>query len=322
MDGQTDIAFIRTRPAVTNALARPATLAALGGFWLLSFALAWMVGREVVRPLVNFSRRLPNILTDQQTQLPETSRTDEVGQLARAIISTRDQLTGERQKRERGERLALLGKVAAGLAHEIKNPLASIRLHSQLAATAEQTSEAAESLKHIQNETQVIEGLVNQWLYLARPQPPKKTPVEIGGVLRDLAAALKPQAGHAGVAISLSQDESITVMADCQRLAQAFRNIVLNAIQHMPSGGEVKIKASSVGVSANIRITDQGGGFSREALQKGAELFFSGREGGMGLGLNVAQEIIHAHGGRLELENDSTRGACVQITLPLAHAKS
>jgi signal transduction histidine kinase len=240
-----------------------------------------------------------------------------VGQLARAIITTRDQLAEERLKRERSERLALLGKVATGLAHEIKNPLASIRLHSQLAASSPQDAESAESLRHIQNEAQVIEGLVNQWLYLARPEPPKMSPLDLGEVVRDLSAALRAQAEHAGVRIHLDLDSELPVLADRQRLAQAVRNIMLNAIQHMPAGGELAVIGVRGEGALRVAFLDEGRGFSEAALARGAELFFSEREGGMGLGLNVASEIIKAHGGRLTLENDPPRGACVEIVLPL-----
>lgn len=317
LDERTDIAFIRPAPPVINALARPATLAALGGFWVLSFALAWLVGREVVRPLVSFSRRLPEILTSTEADLPEATRSDEVGQLARAIISTRDQLAEERLKRERSERLALLGKVATGLAHEIKNPLASIRLHSELAASSRQDAGSAESLRHIQGETRVIEGLVNQWLYLARPDPPKMSPLDLAEVLRELATALRPQADHASVRIQLHIEGELSVLADRQRLGQAIRNIMLNAIQHMPAGGELAVIGVRGEGAVRVSFLDEGRGFSEAALARGAELFFSEREGGMGLGLNVAFEILKAHGGRLSLENDPPRGACVSIILPL-----
>ncbi|MBL9178085.1 MAG: hypothetical protein JNM65_08475 [Verrucomicrobiaceae bacterium] len=223
-------------------------------------------------------------------------------------------LARERIKRAQSERLAMLGRVATSLAHDIKNPLASIQLHAQLMTP--ENAEDTKALKLIASESDVIAGLVNQWLHLANPLPPKLVRLDVAECVRAVAQNLDAQAQHAGVSIENSLAGPIWTMGDSQRLAQAFRNIIINAIQAMPRGGKLRINAENDGINVCLRFTDSGDGFSEAALAHGAELFFSEKEGGMGVGLNIAASIVEAHGGRLEMKNDPQGGAVVSVGLP------
>lgn len=222
-------------------------------------------------------------------------------------------LARERLKRAQSERLAMLGRVATSLAHDIKNPLASIRLHAQLMTP--RGAEDAQALALIESESTVIAGLVNQWLHLARPLPPKRVRVDVAAVLRGVVRTLQAQAGHAGVAVACEAHGPLEIMGDSERLAQAFRNLVVNALQAMPQGGTLDISAEPRGEALQLRFADSGPGFSDAALAHGAELFFTEKEGGMGVGLNIAASIVEAHGGRLELQNDPKGGAVVLVSL-------
>jgi signal transduction histidine kinase len=198
------------------------------------------------------------------------------------------------------ERLALLGKMAAALAHEIQNPVAAIRLHAQLAGSAVIVNEAA-----------AIESLVNQWMFLAKPEPPQTSRLDLAELLSDAVRALAPTAGHAQVRIVLKADSETYVQADARRLGQAVRNLIINAIQAMPAGGTLTITATG----ATITFADTGAGFSPEALRRAGQMFYSEREGGMGIGLSVVREIVQAHGGKLAIANQPAGGACVTIQL-------
>jgi len=222
-------------------------------------------------------------------------------------------LARERLKRAQSERLAMLGRVATSLAHDIKNPLASIQLHAQLMTP--QDAEEARSLKLIESESTVIAGLVNQWLHLANPLPPKLVRLDAAHVVHEVALNLQPQAEHAEVEMVCGLQGCLWVQGDAQRLAQAFRNLMVNAIQAMPRGGVLWISAERRGQEVLLRFADAGQGFSESALQRGTELFFTEKEGGMGVGLNIVATIVAAHGGRLELQNDPKGGAVALVTL-------
>lgn len=317
LDDQEDMIFIRESPALTLSLWHPATRHALITFWLLSALFAWIIGQQVVGPVRRLTRDLTGFFSHAQRSLPETLRADEIGELARALTQARDDLLTERERREQSERLALLGRVATGLAHEIKNPLASIQLHAQLMESVDLDAESQTSLRHLLAEVRVIEGLVNQWLYLARPASPKKQPLEALALLNETLEMLQPQAAHAGVSLQWEAKTDSHILGDRLRLQQVLRNVILNAIQAMPGGGVLEIVLENQAAHLKITFHDHGPGFSTAALDHGAELFFSEKEGGMGVGLNVAREIISAHDGQIVLKNHPEGGALVEITLPM-----
>jgi signal transduction histidine kinase len=316
-----DVALIlvrRVEPALWFLL-KPQTLLLLTLFWLLSVALAWSFARGFVRPLRLLAERLPHIQSDADASLPGAERNDEIGEVARAYLDTRAQLADERTRRERAERLALLGRMATGLAHEIHNPLSAIRMHAQLIHSAPdgQTAVALrESLPVLLGETAKIESLVNQWMFLARPAPPQTAPADLGEIVAGVIRALAPQAAHACVEIDNEIPQGIRAKVDARRLAQAIGNITMNAIQAMPGGGTLTITGWR-GESARLVFRDTGPGFSGKALAQHAELFFSEKEGGMGIGLSVTAEILKAHGGALLVGNSPGGGAVVTVQLPL-----
>lgn len=321
LDARHDMLFLRAEPPLRLSLRHPATLRALLAFWLLSALLIWMSARQVVRPVAALTRALPGFFQTEPTAAalpkpPGLGRRDEVGQLAAALARARAELREERQRREQSERLALLGRVATGLAHEIKNPLAAIQLHAQLMEGGALDAEGAASLRHVRTEARVIEGLVNQWLYLARPTPPETARFDLRGLLEETLELLHAQALHAGVETHLEPGAPVWVKGDRERLRQTFRNVMVNALQAMPGGGRLHVRLERAGAEARALFHDSGPGFSPAALAGATGLFFSEKEGGMGVGLNVALEILSAHGGSLAVKNHPQGGALVEMRLP------
>ena len=141
--------------------------------------------------------------------------------------------------------------------------------------------------------------------------------MDLGALLAEVKAVMEPQAKHMNVVIDLELAEGgLMVQADRHRLHQVFSNLLMNAIQAMPSGGEVSIAVVEEGDCVKITVSDQGEGFSEAALERAGEAFYSEREGGLGIGLAVAVDICRAHGGNLELGNDENGGASIRVELP------
>jgi signal transduction histidine kinase len=317
---ENDLSLILVRPVepTWSFLVRTETLALLVAFWIFSVALAWVLASGFVRPLRLLAERLPHIEHDPGGALPGAERQDEIGQLARAYLATRAQLADERTRREQAERLALLGRMATGLAHEIRNPLAAIRMHAQLIGSAHNgdlASTAHESLPVLLGEASKIEGLVQQWMFLARPQPPQTAPADLGEIVASVVRTLTPQAEHARVRLANEVPAGLRARVDASRLAQAIGNVTLNAIQAMPGGGAVIIRGEEDG-AVRLVFHDSGPGFSEPALAHHADLFFSEKEGGMGIGMSVTAEILKAHHGRLLVTNAPEGGAVVTLELP------
>ena len=301
-------------------LGRGDTWTVLGIVWLLSCILAWWLARRVARPLQAMATAVHDVGGDQPLPALPVDRADEIGLLARALTDTHTSLLEERERRRSAERLALLGRMATGLAHEVRNPVAAIRMHAQLLEGAP-ADEAATSARLIESEAGRIELLVNQWMRYARPAPPVMTEVVLRDLIQQVVQTLEPQARHAGVTMRCSDvpDASLTIQGDRSRLQQVLLNVLLNAIQAMPQGGAVTIGIRTGDGMLRIEVEDQGSGFSPDGLARLGEPFFSEKEGGMGLGLAVAQELCRAHGGELRASNRPDRGARVVIELPFSN---
>jgi len=303
------------RPAASRVLAmdRPDTWLALGGFWALSFALGWWLARAVTHPLHSLAASLPLVGTEAELPPLPDARRDEIGRLARTLIRTHQSLREERDRRRAAERQAMLGRMAASLAHEVKNPLAAIRLHAQLLEEAV-PAEAAVSRTLIQSEAARIEQLLGQWLGLAKPAPPVWSEVDPAEEIAHPVRLIGPQAAHAKVALAIAPCGAVAPLAaDRHRLRQVLHNLLLNAIQAQPHGGKVTVSLADDGQRVVTRIEDEGPGFSAAALARLGEPFYSEKEGGMGLGLTVVREICEAHGGSLTAENLPGGGARVRV---------
>jgi signal transduction histidine kinase len=286
-------------------------LVALGVFWALALVFSLWLGRRVTRPLAKLAASLPGIGGDQALQGLPDSGPQEIQSLATALRETHESLIAERDKRKHAERLALLGRMATSLAHEVRNPVAAIRLHAQLLEQVCSPDERA-SANLIVAEAGRIEALVSQWLRYAKPQPVTMEPVDLPALASDARRVLEPQATHAGVVIKEEIDpewQSRPVRGDRERLRQVLCNLLLNAIQSMPKGGTVTLRI----LPGALEVEDEGTGFSDSAIARFGEPFHSEREGGMGLGLAVSKEIVESHGASIRAENRPQRGAVVRI---------
>jgi len=287
---------------------------ALAGFWSFSLLFSLWLGRMVTRPLAKLESALPMIGGDVQPAPLPARGPREIMRLAETLRATHDAILDEREKRRHAERLALLGRMAASLAHEVRNPVAAIRLHAQLIESTEGDAGSQSSARLIVAEAARIESLVNQWLHYAKPEPIARVAVDVAALAADVVRMLEPQAGHAGVTIHIdagapSAGDVSAVSGDRERLRQVLGNLLLNAIQSMPMGGRVVVRVRP----GLLEIDDEGPGFSAAALEAFGKPFHSEREGGMGLGLAVSKEILEAHGAGLCAENPTGGGARVRV---------
>lgn len=285
----------------------------LAGFWAMAWGFSRWLARRVTRPLARLAAVLPEVGGERKLEGLPADGPAEILSLAEGLRQTQNGILASRERLRHAERLALLGKMTASLAHEVRNPVSAIRMHAQLMERAlSETDRASAGL--IVAEAGRIESLVSQWMHFAKPAPVRMEQVDVAALAEETRKLMEPQAAHAGVSIVLEIDErweSVPVNGDRERLRQAFGNLLLNAIQSMPKGGTATIRV----MPGALEFSDQGGGFSKRALEHFGEPFHSDREGGMGLGLAVSKEIIESHGASLAVEN-SNQGATVAIRWP------
>lgn len=280
------------------------------GMTLLAVAAAFFIARSVVRPLQNLASTAFASSDEAEINMPAhlMERHDEIGILARTLAKERNALLSEQELRRNSEKMALLGQLATSLAHEIKNPAAAIIMHAK---SLEQNGVEPEG-RLIREDGENITSLVNQWLFVAKPNAPRKSNNDIIQILKSLKERLEPLMQYNQVSLEIVGPESIQLNCDSQRIQQAFRNLIDNAIKAMPNGGAITIEISEKeGGSIEFVIADEGVGFSDEALRNFGETFYSEREGGMGLGLALAKGVFEAHGGELSARNKQDGGACI-----------
>jgi len=231
---------------------------------------------------------------------------------------TDERLKLEEQLRH-SERFAALGEMAAGVSHEIRNPLGIIRSSAQLLQKKMNSFDPSNNLPDvIIEETGRLNEIVTDFLMLSRPSNPSFLPCIITEIINKNTAFLKPEFEKARCEVKSSyQNHLPTVMADKNMLYQAFLNLLINAMQAMPNGGLISISVTSDKSDVWVVIDDEGEGVSDDILNKVWDPFYTSKEKGTGLGLSIVKNIIDVHQGDITLENRSVYGTQVRIRLPL-----
>lgn len=228
----------------------------------------------------------------------------------------------ERRTRE-AERLAEIGTLTGGLAHEIKNPLSTIGLNLQLLQedldkSAGNYPRLASRLATVRAETTRLREILDDFLRFAGRIELDRKPTELNRLLDELADFYAPQAQLQRVRLHVRRsDTPVTADVDARLLKQAVLNLMINALQAMPDGGELILSLSASGNEALIEVTDTGGGIPPEALGRIFHAYYTTKRGGTGLGLAMAKRIIDEHGGRLSVQSESGKGSQFQLRVPL-----
>jgi two-component system, sporulation sensor kinase E len=244
---------------------------------------------------------------------------DEDGAPLSFIHVSRDMTERNRMEEllRRSEKLTTVGQLAAGVAHEIRNPLTTLRGFLQL--QQEKKMLIPLHIDLMLSELERINMIVSEFLILAKPQAVHFQQKDVRHILNDVISLLDSQAHLCGIEFETNfSEESATVHCEENQLKQVFINIVKNAIESMPSGGTITLEQSQDQESVVIGISDQGGGIPEEMLPKLGEPFFTNKETGTGLGLMISQRIIQAHKGSLEIESQVGIGTKITIKLPSA----
>ncbi|QDU72192.1 sensor histidine kinase [Mucisphaera calidilacus] len=243
----------------------------------------------------------------------------EVTRLRRELASTNAQL-------QRSRRLSALGEMAAGIAHEIRNPLGGIALYAQMAlddlkaeSALDNVENAQTHLTHIADAVRSLDGIVNDVLQFSRDIQPRKDWLDVQALFEQAVSAHRPEIASAGVRVELDCAAPCDGMvhADIGLLHQAILNLVRNATEAMSrQEGERRLilKARTVGGDDRLTIRDTGPGIDRELVDRIFNPFFTTRHTGTGLGLAIVHRIVDAHGGSITVHNDN--GAVFTCTIP------
>jgi PAS domain S-box-containing protein len=246
---------------------------------------------------------------------------EEGGSRMGALVTLRDLDSLERigSQLEVSERLAALGRVTAGVAHEVKNPLNSMRLwiENLKEAVPQEQEVARQGLKILDSEIDRLDRVVRTFLDFNRPVELRLEETSLGELLLEVVAVAQPQINKSGVRATLECAEDVPpVRADRPLLKQALLNLVLNACEAMPEGGALTLAVRAAGDRAQITITDAGRGIPPEYHGKIFQLYFTTRPGGSGIGLATTFRIVQMHGGSIDFTSEVGRGTSFTIELP------
>ena len=248
------------------------------------------------------------------------------GRIEGAIVHMED-ITEKRRKEaqlRRAESLASLTTLAAGVAHEIKNPLGSLSIHIQLIRKALMGKAVVETVfleRHlgvVDEEIERLNKIVVDFLFAVRPMDVQLRESDPGELVSGIAEFIKPEAERAGVMIDLRLGDNLPRVAlDSRLMKQAVLNLVKNALAAMPGGGKLRLSADRVDEEVRISVEDSGVGISEEDLPKIFEPYFTTKENGTGLGLTITFKIVREHDGEISVASHPGQGSTFVISLPV-----
>ncbi|MDY1549819.1 sensor histidine kinase [Luteibacter sahnii] len=283
----------------------------LTGLWIAS-RLADRIASPIVT-LTVFTRRFRQGQTEPPA-LP-SGATAEVDELHHAYTDMIHALEQSREQIVRAGKLAVVGEMAAIMAHEVRTPMGILRSSAQLLQRQGDLDERQrELIGFIFSETERLNRLVTLLLECARPNPPDIMSHDLVELVDGVIALLAPRAERANVSLTrAAEDGEVILRCDREQMMQVFLNLILNALSFVPEGGRVRISTHRDDDALWVSVSDDGPGVPVELRQRIFDPFFSRREGGIGLGLTIVQQIVQAHGGTLSVGESAWGGASFNL---------
>jgi len=310
-----DIAQAKRRSAVTIGLV------AVSGILLVAL-VGIIIARSITAPVKQLVEMTEQIAAGDLTAEAGVKTRDEIGALSNSFNQMTRELKASRDRLIQSEKLAAVGQLAAGIAHEIRNPLTSIKMIVQLLRRRFQEDESGRtSVQAVLDEISRLEIIISGLLDFARPMELDSQPADVTQVMDGVLGFMKADLRHRKIQLVKHIDENVPkVMLDENRIKQVFMNVILNSMQAMPEGGELVIEChhDDAGHKVQLVFSDTGIGMSQETIAQAFEPFFSNRDGGTGLGLANVEKIIELHGGSIKLESTEGQGTKVIIKLEVA----
>lgn len=322
---------LQTLPG-SNRLRAYLITVALGVAALVCVLLTLWVVRNLQAGVRKIESSLQDLEWDLNSQIPAGSDPEEIERIAQAInrlgTSLKENIGREKQIEDRlrhAERLAALGRLVAGVAHEVRNPLATIRLRVQMAEREAHNPRVTESCAIALEEIERLNGMVNRLLNFARPVRFEPEPTNLKQLTEQRLNRFLENAKKKGIHfVTNFPEDGALLPIDQTKMAQVFDNVIQNAIEAMSeSGGTLWVSVTSTMKSASgtdkvrVEFRDSGNGISTAMISRIFDPFFTTKPSGTGLGLSICHEFVRAHGGEIQVESAEGDGTSVRIILPI-----
>jgi signal transduction histidine kinase len=277
---------------------------------LVALLLGLAVARAIARPVRHLADSVKGVAAGAFTIDVGPRGPGEIGELQDAFVAMVREIRAAEERLRESERFAALGRLAGGIAHELRNPLTAIRMAVETAAKGNEESRA-EARDIALSEIERLDRTLREMLDYVRPREPKLADVDAGELLADVAALLTPQCEHLRVKLETEAEPGLVLRVDADRMKQALLNLVLNAAQAQPQGGVVRVRARA----GAVEVADEGPGIPAEVRETLLQPFVTTKAAGIGLGLAVVAQVAEEHGARLEYET-SDNGTTFRLVWP------
>ncbi len=278
----------------------------------------WVAGR-IAKPLLDLTAWVRRFQQKPDCMNPTVSGAKEVRELSLAFGQLADDLEHSRQQVVHAAKLAVVGEMAAIMAHEVRTPLGILQTTAQMLQCETALSpDGLEMTQMIVDESARLNRLISTLLECARPRPPNMQAQDLPKIISRVIDLLSTQAQKKAIQIDwLIPENAVMIECDQELLVQVFLNLILNAIQIVPTGGKIRVRTENINDGfITITVADNGPGIPPENQARLFDPFFTTREGGIGLGLTVTQQIVAVHDGHLSAQPSDLGGACFTLTLP------
>jgi signal transduction histidine kinase len=299
---------------------------AAGGL-LLGALLSWWAAARVTRPVEKLAAGAREVAGGNWSARVQIRSRDEIGALAGAFNQMTEQLAQQRDRLLQAERVAAWRELARRLAHELKNPLFPLQITVENMRRAREHSPEEfdevfrESTETLLGELENLKTIVGRFSDFAKMPPPELHPTNVNEIVRGIVRLFEAQFGAVGrppITPELHLEDSLPVIqADASLLHRAIENLVLNAMDAMPSGGTLTIRTSRREQAVRIEVSDSGAGLTPEECERLFTPYYTTKQHGTGLGLAIVQSVVSDHGGTIIVESEYGAGTTFRIELPI-----
>jgi signal transduction histidine kinase len=296
---------------------------------LVGLAATWW-SQRVLSPLPRLQERVEAVARGELHEKLGKTTDDEIGRLAqefermvKALVAREESLREAQARLLQSERLAAIGRMAAHVSHEVRNPLSSIGLNVEMLEEElrDGSQETRDLLAAVRKEIDRLGAVTEEYLRVARLPNPQLLPEDLGDVVRGAVQLLRRELSSAQIELELELDDDLPLIAlDEAQIRQVLINLLKNAREAMPNGGLVRLSAKRSPGGVALRLQDQGIGMDAGQQERIFDLFYTTKQRGSGLGLPLTQQIVVAHGGHIRCESAPGQGTVFTLFFPAARA--
>ncbi len=305
-----------------EAFLRYMSVVLAGGGILLGIVLAWWATARVTRPVQALAVSAGKVAAGNWDTTVEVASKDEIGQLAAAFNRMTRELAAQRERLVQAERVAAWRELARRLAHELKNPLFPLQITVEnMQRAREQYPQQFDEVFREGTATLIAElgnlkQIIARFSDFAKMPAPEMQPVDLNQLVDETVKLFEPQFAQAGINGRTDLDPALPrVSADPEQMARVLRNLVLNAIDAMPGGGQLTIRTRAEDGRVRLEVSDTGQGLTTEECERLFTPYYTTKTHGSGLGLAIVQSVISDHRGRISVESQPGKGATFRIEL-------